>query len=49
VGSSFFTLSGMGGMGAVRLGPVRAADGRICSNPWEAATCSMDLKYCGGG
>lgn len=26
--------------------PVRAAEGRICSKPWEAATFSMDLKYC---
>jgi hypothetical protein len=25
--------------------PVRAADGRICSKPCEAATASMDLKY----
>jgi hypothetical protein len=27
-------------------GPVRTLDGRICSNPWARATCSMDLKYC---
>jgi hypothetical protein len=26
-------------------GPVRAAEGRICSKPWDAATRSMDLKY----
>ena len=27
-------------------GPVRMAEGRICSKPWEKATFSMDLKYC---
>ena len=30
---------------AVFRGPVLAAEGRICSNPCEAATASMDLKY----
>lgn len=30
---------------AVR-GPVRTVEGRICSKPCEAATASMDLKYC---
>jgi hypothetical protein len=29
----------------VVLGPVRTVDGRICSNPCEAATASIDLKY----
>lgn len=33
VGSSLTKLSGIGARGAVRLGPVRAADGRICSKP----------------
>lgn len=33
-------------LGALVLrGPVRAAEGRICSKPCEAATCSIDLKY----
>lgn len=30
---------------AVAVGPVRMLEGRICSNPWVWATCSMDLKY----
>lgn len=28
------------------LMPVRAAEGKICSKPWLAATASVDLKYC---
>jgi hypothetical protein len=28
-------------------GPVRTAEGRICSKPWDSATFSIDLKYCG--
>jgi hypothetical protein len=38
------TRFGVGGSADLRR-PVRIADGRICSNPWLAATASMDLKY----
>lgn len=37
--------SRFGSCNAPRRGPVRAADGRICWKPWDAATSSIDLKY----
>jgi hypothetical protein len=46
LGSSFPAAAGSDF--PVFRGPVRTVDGRICSKPWEAATASMDLKYCGG-
>lgn len=46
VGVSLIKLSAMGARGTVRLGPVRAADGRICSKPSSAATFSIDFQYC---
>lgn len=46
VGSSFTSDAGCSCCEGLRRGPVRTVEGRICSKPWEAATCSMDLKYC---
>lgn len=47
LGSSFSSGIGSTCLWPLMRGPVRTAEGRICSNPWEAATFSMDLKYCG--
>jgi len=44
LGTSFSSGAGSSGL-LMGRGPVRTFEGKICSNPCEAATASMDLKY----